>query len=440
MRIAYLLVFLSFLTSVAQQPVNSKTLDAAEGKIPTGTVTGHVYLEDTKAPARKATVYLKPVAVLASDAADDGANRQDKGTTIVVEARFDGSYSFTHVPIGSYYVIAECPGYISPNHMLSLAEARSQYGTFQPLGPMQKAERERVLKSLPRVDVQSALPSVLDVVVERGAAVSGTITYDDGSPAAGLAVHVLARKFENGKETWVSFETAPTYQFRQVLTDDRGNYRISGLPARKYVISVSLSIENNVTYISSSGSGGSTSSYGASPLLTIYSGSTPRQKDASPITIEAGEERNGEDIRIPVSKLHTVRGNVVSAQDGHIINGGQALLLNADDKSMAGASGFAEDDPGFIFYFVYDGEYILSSSMSADVDFIQIQQTENNSGPPGYNSKPLHLYGTASKPLHVDSDMEGVTIAVPEPTAQEAQMMKNLINQQEQQNQIGAPK
>jgi hypothetical protein len=187
MRIAYLVVFLGFLTSAAQQPEEGKTPDAAAGKVFIGTVTGHVYLEDTKAPARKATVFLQPVAALLADEPHDGANSQDRGTTIVVEALFDGSYSFTHVPNGSYYVIAECPGYISPYLTLSLAEARSRYGTFQPLGAVQKADKERVLKALPRVDVQSTLPSVIDVVLERGAAVSGTITYDDGSPAASTA-------------------------------------------------------------------------------------------------------------------------------------------------------------------------------------------------------------------------------------------------------------
>jgi hypothetical protein len=444
MRIVYrcvILVFAYSLTTVAEQPPTGKTTDLATEKTPvTGTVTGHVYLNDTKAPARKGTVYLQPVAALLVDAPPGRGNSQDGGTTISVEVLFDGSYSFTHVPNGSYYVIASCPGYVSPYLSISLAGARTEYSTWQPLGPTQKAEKERVLRSLPRVDVQSTLPAVIDLVVERGAAVSGTITYDDGGPAAGLEVDILARMIEDGKETWSPFDMPSDHLFHQLLTDDRGNYRISGLPARKYVVVVHLMVTNMVMYISSSSRTGGTGSNAHTANLSIYSGGTPRLKDASPFTVEAGEERTGEDLRIPISKLHTVRGNIVSAQDGHIINGGRVLLLNADDNSLAGNSGPAEDDPDFIFYFVYDGEYILTSPMSADSDPIQIPQIQDNGEPPTYSSKPRHFYGGATKPLHVAGDMEGVTIAVPEPTAAEAQILKEALRQQEQQNQSGGPR
>ena len=44
-----------------------------------------------------------------------------------------------------------------------------------------------------------------------------------------------------------------------------------------------------------------------------------------------------------------------------------------------------------------------------------------------------------SKPLHVDGDMEGVTIAVPEPTAKEAQLFEDALQRQEQQNESSTP-
>jgi len=37
-------------------------------------------------------------------------------------------------------------------------------------------------------------------------------------------------------------------------------------------------------------------------------------------------------------------------------------------------------------------------------------------------------------PLHVDGDMDGVTIPVPEPTAKEAQMYREIQRQQEERN------
>lgn len=407
---------------------------------PSGLVTGHVYLDDTKAPGRKATVYLEPVSGLQADAPPSRGEAHGGGpVTFVVGARFDGSFAFTHVPTGSYYVVATCPGYISPYLALSLVERRSGYGEWVPLGPEQKAAKNRVLQSLPKVDVQSNLPIAADVVLERGGAVTGTVTYDDSGAAAGLRVAVLARMIRDGKETWdpIDSNSHDSFTFPPV-TDDRGNYRISGLPAGKYVVVVDVEISDTTRYISSSG-GGSYNSNAHTAFLSIYSGNTPRKKDAAAFTIQAREERTGEDIVVPMSKLHTIRGNIVSARDGHVVNGGGVVLLNADDHSPVAQQSLTEDDPSFTFSLIFDGEYFLSSAGSADVEYIQIPQPHDPVAPPQYQPNPRHFYGAASMPLHVDRDMDGVTISVPEPTPKEAQMFKDVMRQAEQVNQTTSP-
>jgi hypothetical protein len=82
--------------------------------------------------------------------------------------------------------------------------------------------------------------------------------------------------------------------------------------------------------------------------------------------------------------------------------------------------------------------------MSADNDFVEVPQPESDTpSPPQYESHPRHFYGSVSMPLHVEGDMTNVTIAVPEPTAKEAQMFKAMQKQREQQDQQkpnGAPK
>jgi hypothetical protein len=432
-------LFLCALTSAAQQP--GKTPDAGIDKpAATGSVLGRVYLDDTKAPARKATVYLQPAAALIEDSPNDHTRAQGNGAaTMSLQTRFDGSFSFSHVPLGTYYVIASCPGYVSPYTALSLAEARSVYGTWQPLGPSQAAAKELVLKTIPRITVGSSLPATIDVPLERGGAISGTITYDDGGPAAGLEVNVLARMLQDGKETWAPLNPSANVSFDRVKTDDRGNYRLSGLPARKYLVQVTLDLATTTTYISS-GSVSTSQRGGRFDTLAIYSGSTPRLKDATSVTIDLGEERTGEDLRIPISKLHTVTGNIVSAHDGHVINGGQVQLFYADDHSVAGAGNSSGEDPGFTLNFIYEGEYILTSPISSDVDYQLLPQPPGSVSPPQYDSHPRHFYGSASQPLHVVGDMDGVTVAVPEPTAKEAQVFRELLQQQEQQNQPPNPR
>ncbi|MGA7313841.1 MAG: carboxypeptidase-like regulatory domain-containing protein [Silvibacterium sp.] len=428
-------VLLCTLTGVAQQPATDKNSDAAAEKPAYGTVSGRVFLDDTKGPARKATVYLQPVAALMADKPPDHNHGAAEGdATVGVQTRFEGGFSFSHVAAGSYYVIASYPGYLSPYVPLSLAEGRCQYGAWQPLGPSQQAAKELVLKSIPRITVQSNQSVTIDVPLERGAAISGNISYDDGSPAADLDVDVLARVNRDGKETWDVFKLSKHSLFSQIKTDDRGNYRISGLPARKYVVRVTLNLMRIITY-----SSGGTSTYGSGGnQLMIYSGSTLRLKDAASFAVYPGEERTGEDLWIPLSKLHTITGNIVSAYDGHVINSGQVDLYNTDDKSFAGSANLSQDDPGFTFNFIYEGEYMLMSPMSADVDYQLLpQQPGSSSSPPQYDGHALHLYGSASKPLHVDGDMDGVTIAVPEPTAEESRVFKDALRQQ--QNQSPAP-
>jgi hypothetical protein len=434
MRVQWVTVFfLCSLASFGQQPATGSAPNASSVNIPvSGVVNGHVYLGDTKTPARKATVYLQPAAALREDGPPGGGNRRDNGITISIETSFDGSYSFSHVPFGSYYVVAVQPGYISPFTSLSVAAGRSEPGDPESLGPERKTAREVVLKSIPQVDVQSSLPISIDVVLERGGAISGTIVYDDGSPGTGLEVSALIRSSHTGKESWNPVGTMLDQIFDSIVSDDRGNYRISGLPAGKYIVLASLSATRSITYISAHGSLG-TSSNSNTSRLEIYSGSTPRMKDASSFSITLGEERSGEDIQIPLNKLHTISGNFVSALDGHMVNSGQAALLNADDKSFVAASNATEDNPGFVFYFVYEGDYILSSAMSADVNFVEVSQPHSDFPMlPEFESQVSHFYGSASEPLHVAGDMSDVTIAVPEITAKEAQTFKGMQQPQEQ--------
>lgn len=419
----FVVILLGTLSSLAQQGLTGKNPDATTANpVAHGTLSGHVYLSDTKGPARSATVYLQAAAALQIDAPDvRGDGRADGAVTIGVQTHFDGSFSFTHVPGGDYYVIASSPGYISPYLALSLAEGHSLDTNQQPLAPSQRAAGEAVLKSIPRITVQAGQPANVDITLERGAAVSGNVSYDDGTPAAGLRVELLARMLEDGKETWaMPFLSSRYAGFTPTSTDDRGNYRISGLPAGKYIIAASFDLSESVSYMSSS-DGSTNGNSNQWTNFKVYSGNTTRLKDATILSLTLGEEYNGEGLQFPLSKLHTIIGHIVSAHDGHVINSGQIDLYNSDDKSLAGSAHLSVDNPSFTLNFVYDGEYTLSSPASADVDYELLPQQGDTMSPPQYNAHPWHFYGSASKPLHVDGDMDGVTIAVPESTAKGAQ-------------------
>ncbi len=291
-------------------PVLSQSPPTDEG-IATSTVSGHVYCADTNAPARMAMVVLQP-----ADAVDN--YRPDSSVQVTthaegVQTQLDGSFSIQHVSPGTYYVIASAPGYLSP-----LAFFSAHLGDDSKL---QEALKEQIANSLPRVTVKPNTSVSVNTTLERAAAVSGTVLYDDGSPASGLSVQALIRR----KDQWILFPFPPfDRSIPSVMTDDKGSYRISGLPAREYVVEVQLNLSRFSYTSDGNGSGGSSSGYAS---MHIYSGGKLRPKEAAPFVLGSGEERRGEDIEIPASKFHTVRGGIVAAHDGHVVNGGMPSSL-----------------------------------------------------------------------------------------------------------------
>ena len=200
----------------------------------TSTVSGHIYCADSNAPARMASVLLQP-----ADAVD--SYRPDISSRIATRAEsvqtvLDGSFSFQHVAPGTYYVIASAPGYLSPLTFFSAHlgdDSRSQ-----------EALDEQIANSLPRVTVKPNTAVSVNTTLERGAAINGTVLYDDGSPASGLVVRVLVRR----KDQWIPFPFTPFDKaIPMVQTDDKGAYRISGLPAREYLVEVQMNL-SKVSY------------------------------------------------------------------------------------------------------------------------------------------------------------------------------------------------
>ncbi len=378
---------------------------------PTGTVTGHVFYGDTNGPARLATVLLESTAAIDGYQPSTG----DKATTHLssVNTLPDGSFALPHVAPGVYYVFASAPGYVSPLDGLSL----SRDELLKP----DKAVKERIAAVVPHVVVQANLAAAVDVTLERGAAVSGTVLYDDGSPAAGLRVLLLVRadsKAGDKAGKWVVPESGPVPGVSGVLTDDRGSYRISGLPAREYLAEVELKMEK--TSIEMNGGGYSKNGSG-SMAVPVYSGNSLRQKDAVPFRIKLGEERPGEDLLIPLNKLHAVTGVITAARDGHVVNGGTIQLLYADDKTEAAKIDLIKDDTSFSLNFVPEGDYIVRVTDAADLEYTEVSNGVGVFPPTRTEMHAVHHYATGEQPLHVQGDVTGLAVAVPEKAPKAAQ-------------------
>ena len=90
-----------------------------------------------------------------------------------------------------------------------------------------------------------------------------------------------------------------------VYTDDLGRYRLTGLQSREYMVEVVLQLQQ-MNFASAPGESGGSSSINNVASLSFYSGSATRKADAKPFKLSANEENSGEDITIPLAKLHTI--------------------------------------------------------------------------------------------------------------------------------------
>ncbi len=394
-----LLICLIALASVAQAQTPAK-----KGV----TVTGHIYCADTNAPARLATVALEPVAILEwQPVAQSRAAAPDQQISfIAVQTGLDGSFLVPDVAPGDYYVVADKPGYISP--FASVSSESLSHATAE--------ERQRIMHLLPRVSVQAGLPATVDVRLERGAAISGTVLFDDGTPASGLPVRVLTREKQGDRQVWTPMRSSPLPMMGGPTTDDQGRYRLAGLVGRDYLVEVDLKLDRFEFGVSvGAGHEGGSSSINDVAKLAFYSGGTTRKRDTKPLRLSAGDEA-AEDMTIPLSKLHTISGELTAAHDGHVINKGEIQLLDPDDKTELESAKVNRTDNRFYLRFVPEGDYILRAHDAADVTY------EDIAFPPGYTPQTheevhsLHNYGTADQPLNVHEDTAGLVVALPEQT------------------------
>lgn len=359
----------------------------------TGTVTGHVYCADTNAPARMVSVQLKPVKEIAPRPGADthGVSEPASG---IVQTTLDGSFAIPKVAPGSYYVMVTASGYLSPKpDDANSGDAKPQSPTSQP--PV----------AIPKVDIQADQTANIDIRLERGAAVSGTIRFDDGSPATNVLV-VLLRK---NKDKWVPLPTGDYGAFAMpssLMTDDLGHYRNGGLRSGEYLLMATL-IHVDLASPSAleSGEPGTIRS-----VLPIYSGDTARKSEAVPFKLGPGEDRSGVDITIPLSKLHSISGVVTAISNGHVINSGHITIEDPVDQESV-ADGMLDSDGIFHLDGVPEGSYTLRIHDAGDSVAGGIKMD---------SGKTIHRYGDLEQPIKIEGDIPNLVLAVPEQTKQHA--------------------
>ena len=168
----------------------------------------------------------------------------------------------------------------------------------------------------------------------RGGVLTGTVTNALGEPVMLVSVRALMVRNAKG-ETW----KIPSFGFREDMTDDRGIYRIYGLPPGTYIVAA----------------GGFSSSFTPYDLdIPTYSPSSTRDT-AAEINVQSGQESTA-DIRYRGEPGHTVSGTVRIAGTG----GATISLISASGSLMPGGTTFqTAASRGFAFNGLTDGDYDL---------------------------------------------------------------------------------
>jgi Carboxypeptidase regulatory-like domain len=301
---------------------------SAQGALPSpqtsdhsrATLRGVVIKEPGSEPVKKAIIEL------IAENKSDGGNY----TALTVA---DGSFRIENIVPGRYRLFVERTGYQEFN----------------------KHER----RSEGRVLTLTAGEELKDIVIrlQAAAVVEGRVTDEDGDPMAEAYVAVLRQGFVAGRSQWE--------QVGAERTNDLGEYRIAGLTAGKYFISVTPPpdfrslIETASNAPAAATQNGSTVS--KSPIVTYQTTYYPGTRDrgqAGSVQLRAGDDFPANFSLTPSPSL-TIRGSVVSLPPGSTA----AIMLQSKDFNLVLNGGEMHKDGSFEIRDVSPGAYTILATL-----------------------------------------------------------------------------
>jgi hypothetical protein len=286
---------------------------------PTGTIAGRVTLNDKGAPD-----------ILVAAQLDD---RQSQQPPIRAKTDSSGHYRLTGLAAGQYQVMAVAPAMVTEQSLTN-----SYYGPSKSV----------VVSAGEEIDD-------IDISLARGGVITGRVTDADGKPVVEQRLNVqMIDQAGNAIQRRGSY----SFEFQMGQTDDRGIYRIYGLAAGRYRISVG----------SSEGGLFSTSNH-SYYRLTFY-GDTNNEAKASLVELLEGSEATNIDIHLGrASGTFAATGRVIDAQTGQAIPGAAILYGPArpNEPFHGGFSGMPASPRGeFRIEGLEPGHYGVSIASGSD--------------------------------------------------------------------------
>jgi protocatechuate 3,4-dioxygenase beta subunit len=282
---------------VASQP--SETKEARAATSGAGPITGQVVSEDGR-PLPDAAVYFNKVYSRVAS------------SPLTATTDSEGRFRSSNLDAGLYMVNATLAGFTLPE----LPTEVTEFKYYRP-------------------------GDFVNITLIKGGVITGTVR--DANGEAVVAVTVRATRMRDAAGRSAANRFSGFLPERQ--TDDRGIYRIYGLPPGAYVVSA----------------GGSQRGFGS---VNAYEGDAPTffpsstRDTAAEVPVRAGEEATGVDIRYRGEHGHTISGTVTGFLDAGPNAGVPILLRHTSGGGFEGTTFvIAGPKPGFSFSGVSDGEY-----------------------------------------------------------------------------------
>jgi hypothetical protein len=204
-------------------------------------------------------------------------------------------------------------------------------------GAQQATGTERRL----RIDADSRVHDI-DLVLARGGIISGAIVDGAGEPFQGVLVRAFGLQHD-GQRMVAKLATWPR------LTDDRGRYRLFGLPRGSYLIVASIDAAEPAA--------GRSRAPGFAP---VYYPGTAHVESAQPVEVELGGDVAGVDLAVVVTSTVRVAGTAVNSS-GNPVVGRVSLGVSHRSGSVAPEPRVVQVGPEGAFELsdVPPGDYVL---------------------------------------------------------------------------------
>jgi Carboxypeptidase regulatory-like domain len=266
---------LSFALGILILPsaFHSVHAQTAETRIKTGAISGRVRVKGE--PAKNILVYLRQVSSWTPSNPDDYLRaRTDEG----------GRFRITGLAADIYYVIPLAPGFV--------------YSTDEGIGASGKSVKVSEGENVENVDIE----------IYRSGVITGRVTDSRGQPVIEMQVQI-SRREEDGR--WI-----PTSSYgaslEMYVTDDRGVYRLYGLPVGRYLVSVGFPFSAGAVLNSRRGTF----------YPQTFHPKAANESEAKVIEITEGAEIDGVDIIAPEpTPTRSISGRVINADTGQPVEG-----------------------------------------------------------------------------------------------------------------------